>query len=142
MCDKTPETGATTDPRVVEAVIRYLKDEYGISDIFIVESDGAQVLADMAFKLLGYERLSRRLDVKLLNLSRPSTSVRFFPSNRYLKKVRIPSVIESGFFISMPKIKTHSDCLFSCALKNQFGCNPYLKRAIKTNNTERIRLYQ
>jgi uncharacterized protein (DUF362 family) len=125
-CIKPPETGATTDVKVVEGLVRYLKAEFGISDISIIESDGSQVLADMAFKLLGYEKLSERLDVKLVNLSSCPSSTKSYPQNVFMKEVQVPDVFEKAdFFISVPKIKTHMDCLFTCALKNQFGCNPY-----------------
>lgn len=132
-CIKPPETGATTDVRIVEEIINYLKNEFGVSDIYIVESDGAQVLADIAFKLLGYEKLSKRLNVKLVNLSRCEFSVKAFPTNAniFLKEMRIPRIMEDAdFFISVPKIKTHADCLLTCALKNQYGCNPYPRKTI------------
>lgn len=129
-CVKSHETGATTDPRVVEAIINYLRTEYGIKDISLVESDGTQVLADMAFQLLGYRRLSNRLGVKLLNLSSSPYSLRSFPENTFLKKIRVPDIIENAdCFISVPKIKTHDSCIFSAALKNQYGCNPYRNKS-------------
>ena len=130
-CIKSSETGATTDPRVVEEIINYLKNEFGVSEIYIVESDGTQVLADMAFKLLGYEKISKRLNVKLVNLSKAPFSLKAIPKNVFLKEVMVPSIIETAdFFISVPKIKTHADCLFTCALKNQYGCNPYPHKTI------------
>jgi len=126
-CIKPPETGATTDPRVVEGIIRCLKNEYGVTSIYIVESDGSQVLADMAFKLLGYERLAKKLDVKLVNLSKSPFSVKVFAENAFLKKIRFPRIMEeASFFISVPKIKTHGafGTYLTSTLKNQFGCNP------------------
>ncbi|MCJ7506462.1 DUF362 domain-containing protein [Candidatus Bathyarchaeota archaeon] len=127
---KSSETGTTTDRVVVEGIIKYLKDVCGVSDISIAESDGVQVIADMAFKLLGYEAMSERLDVKLVNLSRSTFSHKLFPSNSVVKKVRVPEVIEKAdFLISVPKIKTHTDCSFTATLKNQYGCNPYPRKA-------------
>ena len=124
-CIRSPETGATTDVKVVEGIVNYLRSEFDISDISIVESDGTQVLADMAFKLLGYERLSTKLGVKLVNLSKAPYLVKKFSENALLKEIKVPYVFENAdFFISVPKIKTHMDCVFTCALKNQFGCNP------------------
>lgn len=129
-CIKPPETGATTDVRVVEGIVNYLRNEFGISDISIVESDGTQVLADMAFTLLGYEKLSKKLSVKLVNLSTAPFLVKKFPENELLKEIKVPYVFENAdFFISVPKIKTHMDCVFTCALKNQFGCNPDPRKA-------------
>jgi uncharacterized protein (DUF362 family) len=90
-----------------------------------VESDATQVLADMAFKLLKYENLAKRLDVKLVNLSKSPFSIRVFPENIFLKEVKIPEVFDKAdFFISVPKIKTHDVRSFTATLKNQFGCNP------------------
>ena len=130
-CIKGPETGATTDPRVVEGIIRYLQEEYRVSDIAIVESDGTQVLADMAFKLLGYEKLAKRLNVELINLSKSPFSSKVFDGNVFLKKIRIPHIMENAnLFISVPKIKTHDMCSFTATLKNQYGCNPYPRKSI------------
>jgi len=130
-CIKGSETGATTDPKVVEGIIKYLKNNFGVSDIFIVESDGTQVLADMAFKLLGYESLSKRLNVKLVNLSKAPFSSKAFNENFFLKKIDIPHIIEgASYLISVPKIKTHTLCSFGGTMKNQYGCNPYPKKSI------------
>jgi len=72
-----PETGATTDPKVVEGIILYLQKQFSVSNIAIVKSDESQVLADMAFKLLGYEELSKSFSVQLVNLSKASSSPTF-----------------------------------------------------------------
>jgi len=130
-CIKGSETGATTDLRVVEGIIKYLRNDFGVSNIFIVESDGVQVLADMAFKLLGFEKLSERLGVSLINLSKAPFSVKVFDENVFLKKIRIPDIIERArWLISVPKIKTHTLCSFGGTMKNQYGCNPHPKKSI------------
>ncbi len=129
-CIKGSETGATTDPLVVEAIIRYLQEEFGVSDISIAESDGTQVLADMAFKLLGYEKLSKKLNVKLVNLSKSPCSNKIFNENTYLKTVEYPEIFEkANYLISVPKIKIHTLCSFGGTMKNQFGCNPFPKKS-------------
>jgi uncharacterized protein (DUF362 family) len=127
---KSPETGTTTDVRVIEAIADCLKCKFGVNDISIVESDGTQVLADLAFKLLGYEKLSSQ-GLRLVNLSKAPFSIKEFPGNKFLKRLKVPKIMEDAdFFISVPKIKTHADCLLSCALKNQYGCNPYWRKSI------------
>jgi uncharacterized protein (DUF362 family) len=134
-CIKGPETGATTDLRVVEGIIRYLQKEFQVSDIIIVESDGTQVLADMAFQLLGYESLSKRLNVKLVNLSKAPSFYKVFDGNIFLKKVKYPHILESvNWLISVPKIKIHDLCSFGGTMKNQYGCNPYPKKSIYHKN--------
>jgi uncharacterized protein (DUF362 family) len=134
-CIKGPETGATTDPKVVEAIIRYLQEEFQVSDIIVVESDGTQVLADMAFKLLGYENLSKRLNVKLVNLSKTPCSYKVFDRNVFLKKVKYPDILEKvNWLISVPKIKMHTLCSFGGTMKNQYGCNPHSRKSIYHKN--------
>jgi uncharacterized protein (DUF362 family) len=128
-CIKGPETGATTDLRVVEAIIRYLQEEFQIANISIVESDGTQLLADMAFKLLGYERLSKKYNVKLVNLSKDICVEKSYENNAFLKKVKIPQVLEKATcLISVPKIQIHTLCSFGGTMKNQYGCNPHAKK--------------
>ena len=130
-CIKGPETGATTDPIVVEGIVRYLQEEFQVSDISIVESDGTQVLADMAFKLLGYESLSKRLNVKLVNLCRAPASDKVFDDNVFLKKIQYPHILEhANWLISVPKIKLHTLCSIGGTMKNQYGCNPYPRKSI------------
>jgi uncharacterized protein (DUF362 family) len=130
-CIKGPETGATTDPKVVEGIVRYLQNQFRVSDISIVESDGTQVLADMAFKLLGYERLSKRLNVRLINLSKAPFSYKVFDENVFLKRIKVPHILESpNWLISVPKIKMHTLCSFGGTLKNQYGCNPHPEKSI------------
>jgi uncharacterized protein (DUF362 family) len=134
-CIKGPETGATTDIRVVEGIIRYLQEEFHVSDIAVVESDGTQVLADMAFKLLGYESLSKRLGVKLVNLSKAPFLPKVFDKNVFLKKIQYPSILSTAnCLISVPKIKMHTLCSFGGTMKNQYGCNPYPKKSIYHKN--------
>jgi uncharacterized protein (DUF362 family) len=136
-CIKGPETGATTDPLVVEGIIKYLQEEFGVSDISIVESDGTQVLADMAFKLLGYENLSKKLNVKLVNLSKSEFSIKTFDGNTYLKKIKYPHIFENlNWLISVPKIKIHTLCFFGGTMKNQYGCNPYPKKSVYHNRLD------
>jgi uncharacterized protein (DUF362 family) len=90
-----------------------------------------QVLADIAFKLLGYERMAKKLDVKLANLSKVSFREKGFPDNIFIKKLRVPSIIEDAdFFISVPKIKTFGSRTFTGVMKNQYGCNPYPHKTI------------
>ena len=128
---KGSETGATTDLRVVEGLVRNLQEVFHVSDISIVESDGKQVLADMAFKLLGYERLARRMNVKIANLSKTPWSYKTFDHNVRLKKIRFPKIFEKAdWIISVPKIKAHTLCSIGGTMKNQYGCNPHPPKSI------------
>jgi uncharacterized protein (DUF362 family) len=119
---KLRETGATSDPIVVEQLIRFL-NEHGIH-VNLVESDSSSKNADLAFKYLGFKRMEEKYDVKCINLSRDTYSVKRI-DGYYLKSIKVPKTIEDAdIFITHPKLKTHSslNVYITGALKNQFGC--------------------
>jgi len=66
---RTYDTGATTDPRVLEALIQFLRTLARDLDIVLVESDATSARADLLFKWLGFADLAQRLKVRTLNLS-------------------------------------------------------------------------
>ncbi len=132
---KLRETGATSDPIVVEQIVRILNENN--IQVRLVESDSASKDADLAFKYLGFKSLEKMYDVKCVNLSKDEFSVRNI-DGYYLKSVKVPKNLETAeFFITHPKLKTHSsmEVRITGALKNQFGC---LTRADKSVYHPRI----
>jgi uncharacterized protein (DUF362 family) len=124
-------TGLTTDPEVVAAIIDYIRQKNESSNITIVESDATATRADFAFKSLGYETLAKEKQVELVNLSNEKT-VTINLNGLFFKKFRLPKIMaDADFFVSVPKLRTHEFFLIriSCALKNQFGCNPIQKKS-------------
>ena len=59
--------GATTHPEVVEGIVIFLKD-YGIKNIEIIESSWVGDNTKRAYKVCGYEELSRKYNVLLFDL--------------------------------------------------------------------------
>jgi uncharacterized protein (DUF362 family) len=126
---KTPETGSTTDVKLIREICRALFSIRSDMDISIVESDGSNVNADLALKLLGYCKLEKELNVKLVNLTQGSKRTIYPEGLSYFKRFEFPTVFDrTDFFISVPKLKTMSEYGITCALKNQFGCNPARKK--------------
>ena len=120
-------TGNTTDPKFVQAIIEYLKEE--INDdikINIVESDASAMKTKHAFRFLGYEKLLKIPNVNLVNLTelKYKTKKIIVKGNNY--EIRIPNIIsEADLKINVPKIKyMGEDVKITCALKNIFGCIP------------------
>ena len=122
---KGPDSGLTTDIRVVDALVRYLISHTNPDKIMIVESDAWCRLADEAFDMLGYRELeSISPKVKLVNLTKMPTLDVQLPFPSYIKSIRLPRLfMETDFFISVAKLRTHHTVI-SCILKNQFGCVP------------------
>jgi len=120
------ETGATTDPRVLEALIQYLRTLAENIDIILVESDATSARADLLFKWLGFSDMAHRLGVRVVNLSNDKRiKVPLLPPC-YLKALWMPkTLLEADYSISLAKLKTHGLTKITCALKNQFGSIPY-----------------
>jgi uncharacterized protein (DUF362 family) len=119
---KLRETGATSDPFVVQQLVKILNENN--VQVRLVESDSASKNADLAFEYLGFKNLEKRYDVKCVNLSKDDFSIKEI-DGYYLKSVKVPKTIETAdFFITHPKLKTHSSMKvrLTGALKNQFGC--------------------
>lgn len=116
-------TGETTDPRVVSALIDWIRQNVG-EDVRIVvaEADASAMRTKYAFKMLGYEKLSSEKGVKLDNLSEGKivdekvvvAGEKFvLPVNKML--------LDADLIINVPKMKVHRVVGFTCALKNMFG---------------------
>lgn len=64
-------TGQTTDPKFVAATIEILREKVSPEIyISIVESDASAMKCIYVFKFLGYQKIAKEYDVKLVNLSK------------------------------------------------------------------------
>lgn len=119
-----PETGATTDVRLVEALIQLFNDLEPTCRIAVVESKSQSGEAPDKFRRLGYEVLEKKYDnVRLVNLD--DQRLYALDENIYDEQIRIPEIfLESNYFVSVAKLKTSDQQRISCVFKNQFGCIP------------------
>ena len=134
-------TGYTTDPRVVAGIIDVVRERYGRdTHIKVVEADASAMRTKYAFLMLGYEKLAKDKNVELFNLSRDSLEEKKVYVNKREISFKIPRLLlESDFFINVPKLKIMRETDITCALKNIFGCiasprkvvyHPFLNEAI------------
>jgi uncharacterized protein (DUF362 family) len=124
-CVRTSETGATTDPRIVEALIKYFRNRFESREFNIVESDATALNADVAFQLLGYRKMAKEVGANIVNLSKIPWDLIDFPSNSIQTRVRVPKLFQRPhFLISVAKMKTQDSLGITATLKNMFGCNP------------------
>jgi uncharacterized protein (DUF362 family) len=122
LCDaRTPETGATIDPRFLDALLGWVRLQNSSARISLTESDGISVLADRYRKWFGIDEILSRWDAGWINLSHePEVLV---PVNgRYLHEVPVARVLLESCLLSISKLKTNLLSTVTCALKNQFGC--------------------
>ena len=119
-------TGQTTDPCVVDGLIDWVREQYGVNtQIQLAEADATAMRTDHAFRMLGYKRLAQRKNVDLFNLSEDERIEKEVKVNQQTLSFSVPkSLLETDLFINVPKLKitTIKNVYVTCALKNLFGC--------------------
>jgi uncharacterized protein (DUF362 family) len=123
ICEKTWDTGATTDPIVVEALIRKLADA-GL-EVRVVESDATITNADKAFVATGMREMCLRNNVEFVNLRHVKDRVKLpVPNGEALQSVTVPKIVVNSAVISAAKLKTHVNTDVTLGMKNMFGLLP------------------
>ena len=110
--------GATTHPEVVEGIILFFKD-YGVKNIKIIESSWVGDSTKHAYKNCGYEELSRKYNVCLIDLK--NDKVKTLKSGDYKIEV-CGEALNTDFLINVPVLKAHCQTRFTCCMKNLKGC--------------------
>ncbi len=120
---QTWESGATTDPTVVEAIILKLKDLP--VEVNVVESDATVTSADKAYEATGMKEMCERNGVKFLNLRYEKDKVKIpIPEGETLKSITVPRIVMESAIISAAKLKTHTATKVTLGMKNMFGLLP------------------
>jgi uncharacterized protein (DUF362 family) len=123
ICEKTWDSGATTDPLVVEAIILKLK-ELPLK-VYVVESDASITNADKAFEATGMKEMCVRNGVEWLNLRHVGDNVKLpVPNGETLKDIKVPRLVTESAIISAAKLKTHTATTVTLGMKNMFGLLP------------------
>jgi uncharacterized protein (DUF362 family) len=122
LCDfRPPEEGGTTSPEIVEELIKIIKTKAKCVRIAIVESDHAVARADEEFERLGYGELAEKYGVELINLSNDAKHDMYI-GGYYFDYLKVPeTLLRMTKFISVAKLKTHTQQKITCIMKNQFG---------------------
>jgi uncharacterized protein (DUF362 family) len=120
---ETWETGATTDPIVVEALVKKLKNLP--VEIYVVESDATMTNVDKAFEVTGMKEMCERNGVQCLNLRHVKDRVKVdVPRGEALKSITVPRIVTESAIISAAKLKTHMSTTVTLGMKNMFGLLP------------------
>jgi len=120
---KTWDTGATTDPMVVEAIIERLK-KLNVK-IYVVESDATMTSADKAYETTGMREMAQRNGVECINLRHVKDRVKIdVPNGETLNSVTVPRIVTESAIISAAKLKTHMSTKVTLGMKNMFGLLP------------------
>jgi uncharacterized protein (DUF362 family) len=117
---KPSSSGATTTPDIVAGLIEYLQSK-GRDKIIIMEGSWVGDRTSEAFKVCGYENLSKQYNVPLIDLQKDTYKT--YEINGF--KINICDyVARVDYLINIPVLKGHCQTNITCALKNMKGCIP------------------
>lgn len=112
----------TTDPAVVEEIIKYIKD-CSKGEIIIAEGSGDDTIKN--YKDLGYESLGKKYNLRLIDLNYTEVEILENPNARVLKEFYFPKILKDSYIISIANLKEHhSEAKVTFTLKNMFGIGP------------------
>ncbi len=118
-----PKWGVLTTSRVVEDVVRWLKD-VGVEELYIGEGSVQYNPRDKefqyrSFKDLGYDKLARRFGVKLVSVHEGPFVPVEVDKGIVLKYNKI--AMECDAIMDLPVLKTHAQTIVSLGIKNLKG---------------------
>jgi len=114
-----PSTGITTDARVVEGVVKFLREQ-GTKNIVIGEGSGFSDTMH-AFKVAGVDEVARRWNVEIVDLNKDELVEVQIPNPFALRKVKIAKTALESRIVSVPKLKLHRTAGVTLSLKNMMG---------------------
>jgi len=142
-----PESFAVVDPRVVEAVVAYFKENSKAGEIWVGDNPslGLHVgRAKPAFEASGMEEAARRGGAdKVIYFDETATIEVDIPEAKVIKKAAIfKPVLDADVIINLPKMKVHLAGTVTLALKNWNGLIPNVHPSDQQQGAHRIDLGQ
>ncbi len=114
------EKGIVTHPVFVEVVLDLLKKLS--ADITV--GDDIQSGTEDGFQVSGFRQMCQRAGVRLTNL-REAGFVETVCNGHFLEKIYLSRILlDADMIINLPKLKTHSLCVFTGGVKNIYGTIP------------------
>lgn len=114
-----PSTGITTDSRVIEGVVRFLR-QHDVKEIIIGEGTGHGD-TPQAFRVAGVDAVAERWKVRLADLNKDEFIEVHPPNPLALKRVKVAKTALECTIVSVPKLKPHRLAGVTLSLKNMMG---------------------
>lgn len=142
-----PESFAVVDPRTVEAVVAFLKEESKAAEVWVGDNPslGLHVgKAKPAFKESGMEEAAIRGGAdKVIYFDEESTVVVEIPEGKVFKKAEVfRPVLDADVVINLPKMKVHIGGTVTLGIKNWNGIVPNRHPSGQQQGAHRIDLGQ
>ncbi len=118
-------SGATTDIKILEFLIKEIKESAGIP--IIGEGVGYE-FSSKTFEILGIDPLVKRYEIEFVNF-RDCGYRNIQTDEKIFKQIRLPEILfEVDKVINLPKLKTHMLTKLSISIKNLMGFLPLEER--------------
>jgi uncharacterized protein (DUF362 family) len=123
LCDyRKAESGATTDPRMLDALLLALERRYPGAGVSILENDASAVEADSLFGLLGIGEVAARRGARVVNVAREAWITKVVPRPHIFSELEVPHAVErTDLFVNFAKLKTNMLTKTTGCLKNIFA---------------------
>jgi uncharacterized protein (DUF362 family) len=119
---KNNDTGATTNPEVIEVLIQEALKTNPL-EIALGESSTAGDDTMKAFRVTGMDKIAQKYGVKIIDFKRTPTITKDVPLGKEIKNVKIfKPVFEYDYFINVPILKIHGETTVTIGMKNLKGC--------------------
>ncbi len=125
---KSPEKAITTHPTIIEATIEVLKEK-NAKEIYIGDTPGnPSTNIEYLYEITGMKKAAEETGTKLVNLYK--NGVINISGNGIVDSIPIVKFAkEVDYIINIPKLKTHTFMLMTCAIKNLFGLVPGMNKS-------------
>lgn len=123
LCDyRRAETGSTTDPVLLAALLDVLHERYPSASLAIVENNATSVDIWAAYRLLGFEQVAKEHNATLHNVAEGEWETISVPDGRVFPELEVPAIIRSSdLFVNFAKLKTNALTKTTGCLKNIFA---------------------
>lgn len=119
---KTNDTGATTNPLVIEVLIQEVL-KASPADIAIGESSTAGDDTMKGFRITGMDKIAQKYGVKIIDFKKAPQIIKEVPQGKEIQTIKIAQpIFEYDYFINVPVLKIHGEATVTIGMKNLKGC--------------------
>ncbi|MBD3371413.1 MAG: DUF362 domain-containing protein [Candidatus Coatesbacteria bacterium] len=127
LSEHPPESAVTTHPAVLRAVLEALLGRGYRVTVGDSPAGAARVL-ERLWRTSGLGPVCEELGVEIIGFERAG-HVHFQGRNRFAPRLQLARpVVEADAVVNLPKLKTHSLTLLTCAVKNCYGHVPGMRK--------------
>lgn len=120
LAGKTPESGVTTHPAILRAVLMLVKDAGGVAK---VGDSSALGKTKKNAERAGFAKVCKEFGTEFIELKTPVDIKN--PEGKIFKRMEVAKeALECDVIINLPKMKTHAQMYLTLSVKNLFGCVP------------------